>query len=89
MNKVYEDNQASINPNNLPRGLHEYHVDHVVSVSTCFKLNIHPDIANSVYNLQMLPAKDNLAKSWINQQEDVAIIDRLILESRNMPDWKS
>jgi|694.fasta_scaffold00081_105 hypothetical protein len=62
-NITYTRYKNIINPENLKRSTHSYHLDHKVSVYEGFMYNIPPDIISSVWNLQMLSAKDNYTKS--------------------------
>lgn len=66
--KTYALYKNEINPNNYPRTLcgvdNGYQLDHVISVSECFKKNIPEDYCASKENLQMLSWIDNLRKRY-------------------------
>lgn len=62
---VYRNNKNLINPNNLPRGHHEYHLDHIVPIIECFKRGLSAEEAARPENLQMLHCKENLAKGGV------------------------
>ena len=61
-NTNYKKYKHIVNPENLPIGRKEYHLDHIVPVILCFKLGIPVEIASSVDNLTMLYWYDNLSK---------------------------
>lgn len=61
-NVNYKRFKNVINPNNLPRGHHEYHLDHIVPIIECFKRGLPAEEAARPDNLQMLHCKENLAK---------------------------
>ena len=61
-NKVYRNNQNEIDPMKL-RGT-EYHLDHIYSKALGFQNKIDPFIISSKYNLQIIPAKENLLKNF-------------------------
>jgi hypothetical protein len=60
---TYTRYKKIINPNNLKRSPRDYHLDHRVSVYEGFVNNIPPAIISSIWNLQMLPARENYIKS--------------------------
>lgn len=58
----YRQNMQLINPNNLKRGRHHYHLDHRMPIIECFKQGWSVEQASSISNLQMLESKENLKK---------------------------
>jgi hypothetical protein len=62
--KTYRRYKNLINPENLARGKHLYHLDHKFSVLDGFRNNIAPHVMACAFNLQMLPAKENIAKDY-------------------------
>ena len=52
-----------INPDKLPRGFRDYHLDHIYPVIAGFKNGIEPEIIAAPNNLQMLYWRDNLIKA--------------------------
>jgi len=60
---TYTKYKDIINPENLKRSTHYYHLDHKLSVYEGYLYNIPASIISSVWNLQMLPARDNCKKS--------------------------
>lgn len=60
--KSYKEHRELINPFNLKRGVHDWHLDHRVPVIEGFLKNIPPEIIAAKENLQMLPAFENLSK---------------------------
>lgn len=70
--KTYQIHKSQINPDDLPRSKHEYHLDHKMSIFDGFVNGVPPDIIASEYNLQMLRADVNNSKnsdSWISVDE--------------------
>ena len=78
-NKINQDTRINykkyyklINPNNLKRGKHEYHLDHIYSIMSGFKNNIPAKYISNPYNLQMLTEFENISKHdncWQNKEE--------------------
>lgn len=58
----YRQNKQLINPNNLKRGRHHYHLDHKMPIIECFKQGWSVERASSICNLQMLESRENLKK---------------------------
>lgn len=59
---VYNQHQQTINPSNLPRGIREYHLDHIVPIWYGFVNNIDPELLSKKENLRMLYYVDNLRR---------------------------
>lgn len=57
---------ATENISHLVKDIHlrgpQYHLDHIIPLSYGFTYNIPPQIIGSFFNLQVIPAKDNLSK---------------------------
>lgn len=66
--KTYRKNKNIINPNNLPRTLGEYELDHIIPVAYGFKNEIPPALISSIENLQMLSMKQNRRK-WAHYDQ--------------------
>lgn len=49
--------------NNHLRGLHDYHLDHIVSIKVGYLNKIDPEIIGNIKNLRFIPSKQNLTKS--------------------------
>ena len=62
----YKNHKDKINPENKPRGVLQYHVDHMYSVKNGFLNNVPPEIISSYVNLTMLPYSENSSKSMNN-----------------------
>lgn len=64
--KNYKKYKHIINPNNYPRTLcgvsGGYQLDHIMSVSYCFKHGINIEECSSINNLQMITWEQNLGK---------------------------
>ena len=58
----YRKYKDQINPNDLPRGRGQYHLDHKFSILEGFKNNILPYVISHPINLQMLTEKENISK---------------------------
>ena len=54
--------KEEINPLNLPRGMHSYHLDHIISIADGFEQGLPYKVIAAKENLQMLSAFDNLSK---------------------------
>ena len=59
---TYNQHATTINPNNLPRGIREYHIDHIVPLWYGFIHGIDPKLLSNKENLRMLWYKDNLSR---------------------------
>jgi hypothetical protein len=59
---TYSKYKDVINPNNLKRGLTDYHLDHIYSIYDGFKNNIPVYIISSVENLRILRYDENIRK---------------------------
>lgn len=82
-NKTYEENKDFINPSGLPRGKQKigsnnYQVDHIVPVIVCWEHNIHPSVAGSALNIQMLHWRDNISKNDNMSAESELLLNKLI-----------
>jgi hypothetical protein len=62
--RSYNRYKNIINPDDLPRGRHLYHLDHKFSVLDGFKNNIAPYVLANPTNLQMLSESKNIAKDY-------------------------
>lgn len=58
--KCYNKHIDSIDPDRL-RGK-DYHIDHRFSINAGFKNGINPKIISDPFNLQIMPARDNIRK---------------------------
>jgi hypothetical protein len=54
--------KSEINPHNLERGMHTYHLDHKMAIIEGFLLGLDAEFMARKENLQMLSAPDNLSK---------------------------
>ena len=61
-NRNYKKYHNQINPKNLDRGKHKYHIDHIYSVMEGLRNKIPAEIIANPYNLCMLWCKDNIIK---------------------------
>jgi hypothetical protein len=65
--KNYKNYKNIINPNNLPRGRsckeNGYHLDHIVSQSYCWKMNIPAKVCAHQNNLRLIDGFSNIAKN--------------------------
>jgi hypothetical protein len=62
----YRQYQTEINPLDLKRSTHDWHLDHKKSIIQCFLDGDTPEVAACKENLQMLPAFENLSKGRKN-----------------------
>lgn len=60
--KTYKAHRLEINPLNLKRGVHTYHLDHKMPIIDGFLQGIPAEQIAAKENLQILPAFDNLSK---------------------------
>lgn len=60
--KVFKEHHDEINPLQHKRGMHSYHLDHIMPIIEGFIQGLTPEFVARKENLQMLPAKDNLSK---------------------------
>ena len=58
----YATNIQTINPKSLPRGIHQYHIDHIVPLWYGFMNDVDPKLLSKKENLRMIWYKDNLAR---------------------------
>ena len=70
----YKKNKKTINPNNLKRGVTDYHLDHIYSIHDGFKNNIPTYIISDIKNLRMIKYDLNLKKG---KRSDISIDDLL------------
>ena len=70
---TYREHFYTINPNNLPRGKKDYHLDHIIPLMVCFLNDIPPEEAAKKENLQMLDWFSNISKGK-KLQEDLGFI---------------
>ena len=75
-NNTYKEFRDLINPEDLPRGNCDYHLDHICSVKECFINDIPPNVAASYHNLQMLPSGENLTKSTKSDQTATQLMEK-------------
>lgn len=61
--REYDAHKQEINPLNLPRGIREYHIDHVVPLWYGFTRGLDPRVLSKKENLRMLWFSDNLTRS--------------------------
>lgn len=62
-NKIYKNHIDEIDPNRL-RDRTNFHIDHKVSILEGFLNNVSPEIISHKNNLRLIPAKQNISKSW-------------------------
>lgn len=62
-NLVYKTHIDEIDPNRL-RGRTSFHIDHKVSILEGFLNKVSPEIISHKNNLRLIPAKQNISKSW-------------------------
>lgn len=74
-NYNYRKFKNKINPNNLQRGITDYHLDHIYSIHDGFKNNIPVYIISDVKNLRMIKYDLNLKKG---KRSDISINNLLI-----------
>lgn len=60
--KTYESYKNIINPNNLERGIHCNHIDHIFPVIEGWKNGIDPKLISHYSNLRIIDSYENLAK---------------------------
>lgn len=60
--KVFKEHHDEINPLQHKRGMHSYHLDHIMPIIEGFIQGLTPEFMARKENLQMLLAKDNLSK---------------------------
>lgn len=78
--KEYQQNKANINPNNLPRGINQYHLDHIVPLWFGFLNNIDPVLLSKIENLRMMWYKDNIKRKKSILDEDGNKILNILIE---------
>lgn len=61
--KTYLEFTFEINPTNVPRGIRQYHLDHIIPVWYGFMNKIDPKLLARKENLRMIWYLDNLARS--------------------------
>ena len=66
--KKYED--FFTKNGSIVRGKFDFHLDHKVPIKVCFDNGISVDTASSKANLELIPYKENLKKSWSKYSED-------------------
>jgi hypothetical protein len=62
--RSYKKYKNIVNPNNLPRGRNQYHLDHKFSVLDGFRNCISPYVMANPMNLQMLSESENISKDY-------------------------
>ena len=62
-----------------------YHIDHMFSVYEGFHRNIPPYIIGSIYNLKVIPWRENISKSSSNSISEEELFDRFYKETTNSP----
>lgn len=55
----------------------KYHLDHIIPLSYGFTYNIPPQIIGSYFNLQVIPAKENLAKGNNLTEEGEKLLSKI------------
>lgn len=66
----------------------ENHLDHITSISFCFRYNIPPEICASLDNLRVIPARENLVKN-INITSKIPLcISKLLPDNINIITFK-
>ncbi|KKL70674.1 hypothetical protein LCGC14_2102570, partial [marine sediment metagenome] len=60
--RTYKEYKNLINPNNYPRGITKYHLDHKVSKHVGWLLKIPPEYLAAQHNLQILYYTENIQK---------------------------
>lgn len=60
--KTYEEYKHIINPDNLERGIHSNHIDHIFPVIEGWKNGIDPKLLSHYSNLRIVDSYENLAK---------------------------
>ena len=60
-------------------------VDHMFSVYEGFHRNIPPYIIGSIYNLKVIPWRENISKSSSNSISEEELFDRFYKETTNSP----
>ena len=83
---TYNKYSNIINSSNQPRSF-GWQLDHKYSVSQGFIDKIKPEIISSVYNLQMLPIRQNNTKNYkcsITKEELIKLYEQDALQTRNI-----
>jgi hypothetical protein len=60
--KTYEEYKYIINPDNLERGVHTNHIDHIFPVIEGWKNKIDPKLISHYKNLRLIDSYENLSK---------------------------
>lgn len=79
--QTYELHKAVLNPENVPRGKKEWHLDHIVPIIVCFRMGWTPAQAAHVSNLQLLRWDENLRKATTFSPELFAIIEAQVADA--------
>lgn len=68
--KTYTENIDIINPNRYTRTLcgveNGWQLDHIIPIKECFRRGTSPEKASEVSNLRMLPWRENLMRTYVN-----------------------
>jgi hypothetical protein len=70
--KTYEEYKEILNPDNLDRGVHTNHIDHIYPVIEGWKNKIDPKMISNYKNLKLIDSYDNLSKG---ERTDITIDD--------------
>lgn len=70
--KIYEEYKEILNPDNLDRGVHTNHIDHIYPVIEGWKNKIDPKMISHYKNLKLIDSYDNLSKG---ERTDITIDD--------------
>ena len=70
--KTYEEYKEVLNPDNLDRGIHTNHIDHIYPVIEGWKNKIDPKLISNYKNLRLVNSYENLSKG---DRTDITIDD--------------
>lgn len=74
--KSYEEYKHIINPDNLERGIHSNHIDHIFPVIEGWRNGIDPKLISHYKNLRLVDSYENLSKG---ERTDYSVIDFMSL----------
>jgi hypothetical protein len=60
--KTYEEYKNLLNPEDLPRGIHDNHIDHIFPVIEGWRNKIDPKLISNYKNLKLVSSYENLSK---------------------------
>ncbi len=77
--RVYKNNKHVINPNNLLRGMTNYHLDHIIPIWYGFKHNLSAALLSNIKNLRILWWQENLNrnKTTLHESEQMLLQELL------------